>query len=206
MTLRRVLIATRNPGKLVELRPMLMPLGLEAIDLGEAGLEERPEEEAIECFATFEENALAKARYFRERSGGLPVLAEDSGLEVRALGGRPGVRTKRWSGRTDLHGQDLDDANNAALLASLEGVADRDARYVCVAALIDGEQTRTARGETTGRILLAPRGRGGFGYDPLFESRELGVTFAEAGLEEKAGVSHRGRAMRTLLAQLGAPR
>ncbi|HEX6965225.1 MAG TPA: RdgB/HAM1 family non-canonical purine NTP pyrophosphatase [Gemmatimonadaceae bacterium] len=201
MTVRRILVATRNPGKLAELRPMLARVGMEAIDLDEAGVAELPEEEDIERFETFEENALAKARYFAERSGGLPVLAEDSGLAVEALGGRPGVRTKRWSGRMDLRGRALDEANNAALLAALDGALDRRARYVCVAAFVRGGEMHAARGETSGRILYSPRGHGGFGYDPLFESTELGVTFAEASAEEKARVSHRGRAVRALLAQ-----
>lgn len=184
---------------------MLARVGIEAVDLAEAGVEERAEEEDIECYETFEENAMAKARYFLKHSGGMPVLAEDSGLEVAALGGRPGVHTKRWSGRTDLHGRALDEANNAALLAALDGVTDRRARYVCVAVYADGSETHRASGETAGVILHGPRGNGGFGYDPLFESAELGVTFAEADAEEKARVSHRGRAVRALLADLCSP-
>jgi len=206
MSMRTILIATRNPGKLTELRPLLAQGGVHAIDLVAAGLEERAEEADLECFETFEENALAKARYFRERSGGMVTIAEDSGLEVAALGGRPGVRTKRWSGRTDLHGLELDEANNAALLAALAHSADRRARYVCAAVCMDGRQTRTYRGETSGVILRTPRGHGGFGYDPLFESTELGMTFAEATTEAKARVSHRGRALSALVADLQAAR
>lgn len=203
-----LILATRSLGKLHELRPLLAGHGIAAIDLTEAGLDEEPEiEEALERFATFEENALAKARHFFTRVGATrPVVADDSGLEVAALGGRPGVRTKRWSGRTDLSGRALDAANNAKLLAELQGVADRRARYVCVAAYVDAAGERVFRGESTGRILDAPRGSGGFGYDPLFLSDDLGVTFAEASLEQKAGVSHRGRAFARLADALSAER
>jgi len=202
-----LLVATRSPGKLHELIPLFAAAGIEVIDLAAAGIEERPdEEEAIERHETFEENALAKARYFHERSGGRPTVADDSGLEVVALGGHPGVRTKRWSGRTDLTGLALDAANNAKLLAELDGVIDRRARYVCAAAYVDSMRTVTARGETTGRILHAPRGSGGFGYDPLFESDELGLTFAEVDRAAKERVSHRGRAFAQLIAALRGPR
>ncbi len=202
-----ILIATRSRGKLDELIPLFTAAGLEVIDLAAAGIEERPvEEEVIEQYATFEENALAKARYFHERSGGRPTVADDSGLEVVALGGRPGVHTKRWSGRTDLAGAALDAANNTKLLAELNGVADRRARYVCAAAYVDATHTLTARGETTGRILRAPRGSGGFGYDPLFESDELGLTFAEVERGVKERVSHRGRAFVQLIAAIRGPR
>jgi XTP/dITP diphosphohydrolase len=202
-----ILVATRSRGKLHELIPLFAAVGIEVIDLDAAGIEERlAEEEAIERYDTFEENALAKARYFHERSGGLPTVADDSGLEVVALGGRPGVHTKRWSGRTDLAGAALDAANNAKLLAELNGVADRRARYVCAAAYVDTTHALTARGETTGRILRAPRGSGGFGYDPLFESDELGLTFAEVERGVKERVSHRGRAFAQLIAAMRATR
>jgi hypothetical protein len=111
------LIATRSAGKLRELRPIFADAGVRVIDLVEAGVAESPDEDAIEIHATFEANALAKARWFFARCGGLDVVADDSGLAVDALGGAPGVRSKRWSGRTDLHGEALDAANNAALLA-----------------------------------------------------------------------------------------
>ncbi|HKT07271.1 MAG TPA: RdgB/HAM1 family non-canonical purine NTP pyrophosphatase [Gemmatimonadaceae bacterium] len=194
-----LLLATRSLGKLHELRPMLAALGVETISLDDAGVAERPDaEEQLEHFETFEDNALAKARYFFERAGRRPTVADDSGLEVIALGGRPGVRTKRWSGRMDLSGRALDAANNAKMLSELAGVADRQARYVCVAAYIDADGERVFRGESTGRMLEAPRGTGGFGYDPLFLSDDLGVTFAEATLEQKERVSHRGRAFAQL--------
>ena len=197
-----ILLATRSEGKLRELRPLFERAGFTVVDLEGWGLPEEPEEADLERFDTFEENALAKARYFYEVSGGIAAVADDSGLEVAALGGRPGVRSKRFSGRDDLKGRALDDANNAALLAALEGANDRSARFVCAAAFVglDGDVVR--RGETAGRMLESPRGRGGFGYDPYFESAELGRTFAEASTEEKEGVSHRGRAMRALIEAL----
>jgi len=198
----KLLLATRSSGKLKELAPLFADAGIEAITLDAAGIAESRAEDGLEVFETFEENALAKARYFRRLAPGWMVVADDSGLEVAALGGAPGVRTKRFSGRTDLTGQALDDANNATLLDALEGAADRRARYVCVAAVIDDMGERTFRGETEGEILFAPSGDGGFGYDPLFLSDELGVTFAEVGRTEKERVSHRGRAFSALVRAL----
>jgi len=198
----RILLATRSAGKLRELIPLFADAGLAPVTLEEAGIPELPEEEHLEEFPTFEENALAKARYFFARAGGMAVVADDSGLEVAHLHGAPGVRTKRWSGRTDLTGQPLDDANNATLQRALEGAPDRSARYVCVAAYVDAKGARTARGESAGHILDAPRGSGGFGYDPYFYSDELGVTFAEAARKDKERVSHRGRAFARLLAEM----
>jgi XTP/dITP diphosphohydrolase len=194
-----LILATRSLGKLHELGPMLAASGIATVTLDAAGIPEHAaDEEGLEHFDTFEDNALAKARYFFERAGRRPTAADDSGLEVVALGGRPGVRTKRWSGRTDLSGRALDAANNAKMLSELSGVADRRARYVCVAAYIDAQGERVFRGESTGRILDAARGTGGFGYDPLFLSDDLGVTFAEATREQKEQVSHRGRAFAQL--------
>jgi XTP/dITP diphosphohydrolase len=195
------LLATRSLGKLYELRPMFSAAGLDVIDLDGAGIAESAEEEDLERFDSFEENALAKAKYFRAKSG-LVTIADDSGLEVQALGGAPGVRTKRWSGRDDLEGRALDVANNEFLLRKLGDARDRRARYVCVAALVDGSGHRTFRGETEGEILEAPRGEGGFGYDPLFLSSDLGITFAEAERAVKERGSHRGRAFSQLIAWL----
>lgn len=180
---------------------MFESAGVYVVGLDEAGIAQSPDEDEIEVFGTFEENALAKARYYNRRSG-LAVVADDSGLAVDALGGRPGVHSKRWSGRDDLQGAALDAANNGALLAALAGVEDRRARYVCVAALVGGGVERTWRGETAGYIVSSARGTEGFGYDPHFVSDELGVTFGEAGLAEKARVSHRGRAFSALIAGL----
>lgn len=196
----RVLVASRNPGKLRELRPMFDAIGLTVVDLETAGVPETPDEEAIEAFDTFEANALAKARHFHRASGGLPTVADDSGLEVVALDGAPGVRSKRYAPAPDGGTQTA--ANNARLLAALEGARDRRARFVCAVALVDGERELVVRGETLGRIGEAPRGGGGFGYDPLFLSDDLGVTLAEAPAEDKARVGHRGRAFAALVAAL----
>ena len=199
----RIVVATRSAGKLAELRPLFASAGHEVVDLASAGIAERAAEEKLEEFATFEENALAKARYFARLAAGHAVVADDSGLGVRALGGEPGVMSKRWSGRPDLSGRALDAANNAKLMARLAGVTDRSARFVCAAALVAGDREVVWRGETEGMIVDAARGAGGFGYDPYFESVELGRTFAELSVAEKERVSHRGRAFRGLLAELG---
>lgn len=204
----RILVATRNRGKLRELLPLLESDGWEPIDLSAAGIVEAPAEDAIESHATFEANALAKARHFFAISG-LPTLADDSGLSVDALGGEPGVRSKRWSGRADLAGPALDQANNAKLLGALAALgthAGRGAGYVCAAAYVDADDEIVTRGETRGVLLDAPRGSGGFGYDPLFLSDDLGATFAEVSRDEKARVSHRARAVAAILASLRARR
>ncbi|MDQ6635032.1 MAG: non-canonical purine NTP pyrophosphatase [Gemmatimonadota bacterium] len=197
-----VVLATHNAGKLRELRPLFAAFGIQAIDLGEAGVAPTADDDAVECYDTFEENAIAKARHFHARTG-LAVFSDDSGLEIAALDGRPGVRSKRWSERVDLSGAALDAANNATLVSALAHVADRRARYVCIAAFVNAETERAERGEIEGEILDAPRGTGGFGYDPYFFSRELGVTFGQASISEKEFVSHRGRAFRALLSSLG---
>lgn len=164
----------------------------------EAGLLETAAEDELEAFATFEENALAKARYFFRLSGH-PTVADDSGLAVDALGGRPGVLSKRWSGRAELTGRALDDENNRKLLCELRGESNRAAHYVCAAAFVDAGHELVRRGRVDGRIIDSPRGTGGFGYDPYFYSIELGRTFAEVSAAEKESVSHRGRAVRALL-------
>jgi XTP/dITP diphosphohydrolase len=205
VTSRDVLLATRSAGKLAELKPLFAAAGWRVRDLAEVGLPERPEEDALEVFDTFEQNARAKAQYFHARSGGRAVVAEDSGLEVAALGGAPGVFSKRWSGRSDLTGAALDEANNALLLERLRGVGDRRARYVCVAVYWDGEREVAARGETAGWIAERRQvGGNGFGYDPYFVSEELGRAFSEVTREEKSRVSHRGRAFARLLESLAS--
>lgn len=196
-----LLLATRSEGKLREIRPILSRLGVRLTDLRELGLLDASDDE-LEGGDTFEANARAKARHYFEISGGIPTVADDSGLEVAVLGGRPGVRSKRWSGRSDLSGQALDDANNAALVAALRSRTDRRARYVCVAVFVDAAAELSARGECTGTILELPRGSGGFGYDPYFLSDELGMTFGEAPLDAKERVSHRGRAFVSLKKEL----
>ena len=209
----RILLATRSSGKLRELSEILRDFNLNVIDVGAAGIPQSAEEDAIESFPTFEENALAKARYFHAQSGGMPTLADDSGVVVDALGGAPGVLSKRFSGRSDLSGTELDAANNAKLMAEIaridaerfergEGTAPRTARYVCVAAFVSSRGELIRDGKIEGRIIEYPRGAGGFGYDPYFESPELRGTFAEAGWSLKSRVSHRGRAFRALLPAL----
>lgn len=200
-SLRSLLVATRSPGKIRELRALFANAAIDVLDLRAANIPETPEEDALETATTFEENALAKARYFHRRCG-LPTVADDSGLEVAALGGEPGVQSKRWSARTDLSGQALDDANNELLLRRLAGRADRRARYVCAAAYCDDSAEFVERGEVAGHITLEPSGAGGFGYDPYFESAELGRTFGEVSMAEKARVSHRARAFAKLLQRL----
>lgn len=197
------MLATRSDGKLRELLPLFDAAGFDVVDLVGAGIPEQREEDDLEHADTFEENALSKARYF-QRLSGLPTVADDSGIEVSALDGAPGVRSKRWSDRADLQGQALDDANNALLLGRLERATDRSARYVCAVAYCDAAAEFTERGETAGSITREPRGSGGFGYDPYFLSSDLGRTFAEVSREEKSRVSHRGRAFAKLLRRLHA--
>ena len=208
---RAVVVATRNPGKLRELAPMLAEAGLAATDLASVGIEETAVEEELEQHDTFEGNALAKARHFAALLPGHAVLADDSGLVVEALHGAPGVRSKRWSGRTDLRGRELDAANNERLVREMAGVSDREARFVCAAAWVGpGGEGATlevvALGDVRGRILEEPRGTDGFGYDPYFWSAELGRSFGESTREEKARVSHRARAIEALLEALGSHR
>lgn len=202
---RTIVLASRSVGKLRELSPLLAARGWRAVLLDELGVAVSTDEDALEAFDRFEDNALAKARYFAGRTGRL-VLADDSGLVVDALDGRPGVLSKRWSGST-LEGEALDAFNNAYLLARLDeaaaaGRGERTAAYVCAAACAwpGGELVRTGR--SGGRLLVAPVGRGGFGYDPLFFSDDLQCTFAEASREAKAAVSHRGRAVGAALEAL----
>jgi len=173
---------------------------LELLDLDEAGVAYSPEEESLEPFETFEENASSKARYFR-RETGLPTVGDDSGLEVDALNGAPGVRTKRFAPGDDMEGEARDQANNAHLLSLLEGEPSetRGARYVCVAALAwDDDEVQTFRGEAPGIVLEKARGFAGFGYDPIILDESSGKSFAELTPEEKNARSHRGRAFRAL--------
>lgn len=200
--MRSFVLATRSAGKLRELRPIFEDVGARVLNLADVGVVESPEESAVESFGTFEENALAKARYFFAKCGGLDVIADDSGLVVDALGGEPGVRSKRWSGRADLEGHALDVANNALLLSRLRGVSDRRARFVCAAAWCGVEGEAVECGEVAGRIVDTAFGPHGFGYDPHFYSDELGMTLAEASTDQKRSVSHRGRAFDGLLGVL----
>lgn len=196
----KLLAATRSPGKQPEIRRALEPAGIDVVFPAEIGLWESPAEDALELGETFQANARRKAEYFARLSG-LPTLADDSGLEVFSLGGAPGVRSRRWAGASGSR-EAVDAANNAELLRRLHGAAEarRRARYRCVLVLLReaGAVPEVFEGLCTGRILEAPRGTNGFGYDPLFFSDELGRTFGEAGADEKDAVSHRGRALRAL--------
>ena len=197
------ILATRNAGKLRELRDLFASHDISAIDLSEAGVAADAEaEEVIESFDSFEENALAKARYFSVQLPGRIVVADDSGLVVDALGGAPGVRSKRWSGRADLEGPVLDASNNALLLSRLAGETMRAARFVCAAAWCDGVSEHLAMGEVRGRIVDKPVGEHGFGYDPHLFVEDLGKTMAEATMAEKRRVGHRGRAFARLIREL----
>jgi XTP/dITP diphosphohydrolase len=189
----KLVLASNNPGKLREMRVLLAPLGHEVLAQAELGIAE-----AEEPHDSFVENALAKARH-ASRASGLPALADDSGLCVEALGGAPGVHSAYFAGREGSRAE-RDARNNEKLLASL-GEA-RDAHYRCVMALVrspDDPQPTIAEGEWHGRIARAPRGRNGFGYDPLFVVPELGLTAAELSDEEKNRRSHRARAAARLL-------
>ncbi len=202
---RPLLIATRSAAKLREIRPIFAAAGIVTIDLDAAGIPESADEEAIESHATFEDNALAKARHFHRLSGTLTV-ADDSGLEVVALGGAPGVFSKRWSGVQAVDALSVDAANNGLLLQRLGGAADRTARFVCVAAAVGDGFTHAARGEVHGTVATALRGTGGFGYDPCFVPAEGdGRTFAELPSSVKAVLSHRARAFASLVRVLIAP-
>jgi XTP/dITP diphosphohydrolase len=192
-----VLLATRNPGKLVELRRMAASAGLSV--LGLADVPEFPE--APETGATFAENALAKARDAAAATG-LPSVADDSGLAVDALNGMPGVLSARWCGH---HGDDR--ANLELLLGQLGDVPDerRGAAFVCAAALVvPGGAETVVHGEWPGTIVRAPRGTNGFGYDPIFVPEGEKRSSAELSAEEKDAASHRGRALRALLPHLSA--
>ena len=185
----RILIATRNQGKAAEFADMLARLSLETVTLAEwAGLAE-PEETG----RTFMENACLKALYYARMTGEI-CLADDSGLEVAALSGAPGVFSARYAGQGAG-----DQANNRLLLERMAAKEQRACRFVCALAVAGRDKIiLTAEGIVDGELLYAERGDGGFGYDPLFFCPELGKTLAEAGMEEKNAVSHRGRALNAL--------
>ena len=198
----KLLLATRSAHKAREVDRILRDgrrLDVSLATLEDAAIPYSPVEQSLEPFDTFEENAASKARYFARLSG-LPTVADDSGIEVDALGGRPGVRTKRFAPPGRYPDLSRDEANNRYLLERLEHVParERGARYVCVASFIDPVSGETAhfRGEAPGRILREGRGTGGFGYDPIFLDDGLQRTFAEISEVEKNARSHRGKAFR----------
>lgn len=181
--------ATGNPGKLREFRLAAQQFGIQIRQLPD--LEQLPP--CQETGRTFEDNAILKARYYGGHAPGL-LFADDSGLEVDALDGAPGVISARYAGPGAT-----DALNNALLLGNMRGRENRRARFVCVIALTNrGELLRTFRGAVEGEILEAPRGAGGFGYDPLFYYPPYGRSLAEVSLVEKMAVSHRGKALTAL--------
>ena len=201
-----LVLATRSAHKIQEIRKILHVVpGLRVLDLTEVGVPYDSVEEDLEPYDTFEANAASKAAHFQEITG-LPTVADDSGIEIDLLGGAPGVRSKRFAPDQSLEGIALDQANNEHLLAALSSAAPekRTARYVCVAVLNRGnpDDVAVVRGEAADRILDAPRGSGGFGYDPLFFDEEMGKTFAEITAEEKNARSHRGKAFRAMAGRL----
>ena len=196
ISIRRLILASGNAGKLREFRRLLAPLGIEVVAQAELGIAE-----ADEPHVTFVENALAKARHASAHAR-LPALADDSGICVRALDGAPGVQSARYAGEPKS-----DARNNAKLIAALGGVVDRSAHYACVLTLLRHEhdpEPIIAEGTWQGTIVDVPRGAGGFGYDPHFLDAGTGLTAAELPLEQKNGLSHRGKAMRALIARLMA--
>jgi XTP/dITP diphosphohydrolase len=200
----KLLAATRSAGKQREFRRVLEPAGVELVFPDDVGLYPTQAEDMLELGETFEINARRKAEHFARLSG-LPTVADDSGLEVLSLGGAPGVRSRRWAGASGSDA-DVDAANNTELVRRLIGATGprRGARYRCVLVYVSspGSVPHVFEGSCAGRILEEPKGDGGFGYDPYFLSDELGKTFGEASPGEKDAVSHRGRAIRDLLAAL----
>lgn len=186
--MRTLVFATGNAHKVAEVRQILAGHDVEVRSLADLGLDLDPPETGD----TFEANALQKARYVFERTGH-PTVADDSGIEVDALGGAPGVHSKRFSPEATAA------SNNTLLLERLAGRDDRTARFRCVVAFVDGTHERTASGACEGRIATGARGEGGFGYDPLFLPDEApGRAMAELSADEKNAISHRGRAFRQL--------
>lgn len=192
--MKRLVLASNNAGKLREFARLFGQVDIELVPQGELGVSE-----AEEPHATFIENALVKARH-ASRATGLPALADDSGLCVPALGGAPGVYSARYGGEPKS-----DARNNEKLLAELGQNTDRRAFYYAVLVLVrsaDDPRPLIAEGRIDGVLLYAPRGDGGFGYDPLFWLPQLGKTAAELTPEQKNPISHRGRALSALLARL----
>jgi XTP/dITP diphosphohydrolase len=190
----RLVLASNNAGKLREFRRLLAPLAIDVVPQAELGIPE-----ADEPHVTFVENALAKARHASAHAK-LPALADDSGVCVAALAGAPGVQSARYAGEPKS-----DVRNNEKLVAALQGVADRRAHYYCVLVLVrhaDDPEPLIAEGVWHGTIVDTPRGDGGFGYDPHFVDAATGLTGAELPLARKNELSHRGQAMRALLARL----
>lgn len=198
----QLLFATSNPHKIEEVTAILAPAGFEVIGLDSL---DDPPAEPVEDGATFADNARIKAVYYA-KAAGRPCLADDSGLEVDALNGEPGVLSARYAGIGETRGEQTA-ANNARLLKELEGVPDaqRAGRFVCAMCLADAEGRIVAetRGIFPGVIAREPRGTSGFGYDPLVYLPDVGRTVAELTAEEKNARSHRGEAARKMAAKVG---
>ena len=195
--MRRLVLASDNPGKLREFRQLCEPLGLTIIPQSEWGITG-----AEEPYCTFVENALAKARH-ASRASGLPAFADDSGICVAALGGAPGVRSARFA---EVSGETQDARNNAKLIEMLSDKPDRSAHYTCVIVLVrhaGDPEPLIAEGRWEGEILAEPRGSGGFGYDPYFFVPALNQSAAELPAHEKNRISHRSKALARLAEKLG---
>ncbi len=196
--MKKLVVASGNPGKLAEIGALLAPLGFEVVPQGELGIED-----AEEPHFTFLENALAKARHASSASG-LPALADDSGICVDALGGEPGVNSAYFAGRQGNR-EERDARNNARLLAAIAREPVKTAHYACVMVLVPhaaDPQPLVAEGNWRGAIADRPRGSNGFGYDPLFLLPDLGKTAAELDAAQKNRISHRGIALQRLIQRL----
>jgi XTP/dITP diphosphohydrolase len=194
VTAKKLVLATRNMDKVREMRQVLADVGWEVLSL-----EQFPEvREVVEDGTTIEANAIKKALVIAQHTG-LVALADDTGLEVAALGGAPGVCSSRYAGPGATYAD-----NVRKLLRDLDGVPEeqRAARFRCVIAIAEDERVQTVEGVCEGRITMAPRGNGGFGYDPVFLVPQLGLTFAEMSLAQKNALSHRGQALRQAKAVL----
>lgn len=199
--LDKLVLASSNAGKLREIESVLAPMGIEVLPQSGLGIQD-----AEEPFRTFLENALTKARHAARQSR-LPALADDSGICVNALGGEPGVHSARYAAVAGaaLSRDEQDRRNNLKLIAQLRGHEDRRAHYYCLIVMVrhaDDPRPLIAEGSWNGRIILEPRGENGFGYDPYFLLPELNLTAAEIDPAQKNLVSHRGKALRHLMARL----
>ena len=200
--MKKIVIASNNPGKLRELEALLKPLGIEAVSQATLGVGE-----AEEPYSTFLENALAKARHAAAITG-LPALADDSGLCVQALDGAPGVQSAYYGGREGPR-EERDARNNAKLVAALAGIEDTAAFYYCVLVLVASATDPTpivVDGTWHGSIVATPKGSAGFGYDPHFQTEQLRLTAAELEADDKNRLSHRGKALKRLASRLAAQR
>ena len=192
--MQRLVIASNNAGKLREIRHLLEPLGIEVLPQSAFDFPE-----AEEPYCTFVENALAKARHASKNTG-LPAIADDSGICVSILGGKPGILSARYAGEPKS-----DERNNQKLIEALRNHSDRRAYYYCVMVLLrhpEDPQPIIADGSWHGEILLNPRGSGGFGYDPYFFLADLGKTAAELPMEQKNRISHRGKTLAQLVERI----